>query len=136
MRKVPIRARPGAALFSPNVSIVTFREISKVRYKNHFFHFSQNVTIEATPEVGRTLGAARHPPEKMNGFRMRYEIEEFFESLFCDFKNVPISDTCPKESICVTLFGAPEGDFCPPYRVTGTLYSGPPAPPPVPATSI
>ena len=83
-------------------------------------------------EVGSNLGAARDPPEKTNGFRMRYEIEKFFESLFCDFKNVPISDTCPKDLFVSQLRGAPEGDFCPPYRATRTLYSGPPAP----ATSI
>ena len=70
---------------------------------------------------------------------MRYEIEKFFESLFCDFEHVSISDTCPKDSISESAFGAPEGDFGPPYRATRTLYSlyyGPPAPPPVPATSI
>ena len=101
-------------------------------YKNDLFHFSQNVTIVRPCDARRNLGAARDPPEKTNGFRMRYEIEKIFESLFCDFKNVPISDTCPKESICGRSRRGPEGDFCPPYRVTGTLYSGPPAP----ATSI
>ena len=80
-------------------------------------------------KVGRDLGAARDPPESTNGFRMRYEIEKLFGSLFCDFENVPISDRCPKDSISVPAFGAPEGDFGPPYRATRTLYSGPPAPP-------
>ena len=79
--------------------------------------------------VGSNLGAARDPPESTKGFRMRYEIEKFPESLFCDFENVPISDTCPKDLISESAFGAPEGDFGPPYRATRTLYSGPPAPP-------
>ena len=94
--------------------------------------------MEALRKVGSNLGAARDPPESTKGFRLRYEIEDFFELRFCDFGNVPISDTCPKDSFLNQLLVPPRVTFAPP--------TGPPEPctpalpplpdgPPAPATS-